>query len=588
MLLDTIGAHGSDSAACVAWLGGVLRRYPQTAKLLPTVTICQLLLANLGSARVSSVKAVLESRGGEFSHIVPLAMRLAECLHEKRVGVADMQVEDGSSHAWQGVLFFLDFLGDEHEHNARTAVTALGLVLACLEKIRRDARVSETILVSSSGQGDTGSDAEEELLAGGGEEELLAGGGDSEVAMLSGGGAAVGVGEAGQLSFAPTDTRDTVGRGPGEQDSKCNEDEELPAGGGVLWLKRLMEIEDVPACVYEKLVLRLRSALMTESDVSTLIHYLEHLSQVKPVGIDALARDVADLVLRRKVLVYYLSKLPGATNVLTRIMLTALAEGSDGTRDGADSDHVKIPGGTSYAPLPVIRAGLQTLCLLSTPESNVENGVPQESTTAQRDQLMKLLVPTKTSFVELGLSDEEMTCLLQSNCERMVACAVATATPQQLVGALGLCGISAKSLAAIVARIMEQPGSSMPPMAQTLRRGFGARAVFLLRSGHAKEAKWLSDMLGIQLSTPKKLPGPKLSRQHSSKKIDISATHGSLTTHMDIESTQMPAVRKVPAREAASRVLLKVPAKTRLSQLVQADEIACAGGVQGQGTGKGL
>ena len=100
------------------------------------------------------------------------------------------------------------------------------------------------------------------------------------------------------------------------------------------WLQQLVCMESVPACVHEALGQRLRDALKTETDVQLLLPYLEYLArdgeaEAGPgarglVRSAELASDVAVLVLRRRVLVQHLSKLPGASAVLARLLLTGI------------------------------------------------------------------------------------------------------------------------------------------------------------------------------------------------------------------------------------------------------------------------
>jgi len=96
------------------------------------------------------------------------------------------------------------------------------------------------------------------------------------------------------------------------------------------------------------------------------------------------------------------------------------------------------------------------------------NEAAQQAATDERAHLMQLLVPNESSIATLGLCDEEMASLLQSQCAHMSACAVASATPQQLVGALGLCGATDVCLASVVSRI-KGLGDRMPPFASKLQ-----------------------------------------------------------------------------------------------------------------------
>ena len=250
----------------------------QTANALPVVTICQLLLANLGAVPAISVGSVLSARDGYLSRILPLAMRLAECLHQAQARRADGPVESQDDEVWQGVLFFLDFLGDENEHTARTAVAALGLVLACLENVKRVAKESEALLggdgmLEDAGNG--GEEEEEELLAGGGGEVLLAAGGGGEEEILLGGGGPLTEGaEGGQLANGAADTD------PALPERSIDDG---AGAGSVVWLQRLVGLESVPATVSEKLVVRLRGALRTETEVEVLLQYLEYLRFAKRV-----------------------------------------------------------------------------------------------------------------------------------------------------------------------------------------------------------------------------------------------------------------------------------------------------------------
>lgn len=239
------------------------------------VTICQLLLANLGAVPALSVGSVFAARDGNLSRILPLAMRLAECLHLAQArsaegqaeSQAERQAERQGAEVWQGVLFFLDFLGDENEHTARTAVAALGLVLACLENVKRVAKESEVCLGGDRMQEDAGSGGEEEelLACGGGEELLAVGGGEEEEILLGGGGPLTEGAEGGRLANGSVESHAALA------------ERSVDGVGSVIWLKRLVALEGAPATVSEKLVVRLRGALRTETEVEVLLHYLEYL-----------------------------------------------------------------------------------------------------------------------------------------------------------------------------------------------------------------------------------------------------------------------------------------------------------------------
>ena len=231
------------------------------------VTICQLLLANLGAVPALSVGSVFAARDGNLSRILPLAMRLAECLHLAQARSAEGQAESQGAEVWQGVLFFLDFLGDENEHTARTAVAALGLVLACLENVKRVAKESEVCLGGDRMQEDAGSGGEEEelLACGGGEELLAVGGGEEEEILLGGGGPLTEGAEGGRLANGSVESHAALA------------ERSVDGVGSVIWLQRLVALEGAPATVSEKLVVRLRGALRTETEVEVLLHYLEYL-----------------------------------------------------------------------------------------------------------------------------------------------------------------------------------------------------------------------------------------------------------------------------------------------------------------------
>lgn len=231
------------------------------------VTICQLLLANLGAVPALSVGSVFAARDGNLSRILPLAMRLAECLHLAQARSAEGQAESHGAEVWQGVLFFLDFLGDENEHTARTAVAALGLVLACLENVKRVAKESEVCLGGDRMQEDAGSGGEEEelLACGGGEELLAVGGGEEEEILLGGGGPLTEGAEGGRLANGSVESHAALA------------ERSVDGVGSVIWLQRLVALEGAPATVSEKLVVRLRGALRTETEVEVLLHYLEYL-----------------------------------------------------------------------------------------------------------------------------------------------------------------------------------------------------------------------------------------------------------------------------------------------------------------------
>ena len=563
MLFDTIA-----SAPWVGWLRAILERHPETANSLPVPTICQLLLESLCDVSESCNFQAPEFSGDKYHNVISLAMRLAEsiCNTERD---DERQGDNARRQQWVGLLFFLDHLSDEDEGKRRRAVMALGLVLSSVDHIRFSS--SKAALDSAQTlHSAVDSDVEEELLVGGGG---LGHDGDQEVLASGGGSYAIEVFAGGDKDACREESRNRA----------------RIAGPYAFWLNRLRELTNVPSIVREKVVLVLRGALMKETEVNIVLHYLEYLLQTDArLCSCALGCDVAHLVLRRNVLVLHLSKLPGATSVLIQILRMALkvVSADDSTARSSHGEMVKVPGGTGHVPLVIVRAGLQTLCL---PETEPNDGRVQPSQTGERDELMRLLLPNERALVDLasGIPDDEMEVLMRAPCEHMVACAVTAATPQQLAVALSSCGLSAVTLAKVVVRFMGLQESSIPPISQTLRRGLGARAVFMLKRGHPREAQWLSNMLGIQISAPKKLLRPQFSRIRASKEIDISVPHGCLTAGVGTHPTLLPATRGPPAFGAVNSALLKVPARTLLSELVEKVEGAhigdqqadsCAGG----------
>ena len=92
----------------------------------------------------------------------------------------------------------------------------------------------------------------------------------------------------------------------------------------------------------DTLVRKLRGALNVETEAELVLHYLEFLARHAPkhagggggggeartgeaavTNGDEFARDVAALVLRRRVLLQHLSTLPGATSLLIRVLLAS-------------------------------------------------------------------------------------------------------------------------------------------------------------------------------------------------------------------------------------------------------------------------
>ena len=286
-----------------------------------------------------------------------------------------------------------------------------------------------------------------------------------------------------------------------------------------------------------------------------------------------LARDIAHLVLRRRVLVRHMSKLPGATAVLIRILLAGLLAGSQGASGTGDGESlVAVPGGpaNSKAPLLVVRAGLQALCLSAMEGSAAPSGKAEH--TREREELMRLLLPDDTCLTALGLPDEDTASMLQAPSARIFASAVASASQAQLVGALALCGTSAACLAAIVKRLKMSRDRPLAPLAATLRKGMGARAVALLHRDHTRESEWLANELGIKLATPLKLPALSPVSRASSRNIHIPAAETPSAAALT-GSDAMHLERAAPA----SAPLLQVPAGTRLAKLVEAEASAAPG-----------
>ena len=95
----------------------------------------------------------------------------------------------------------------------------------------------------------------------------------------------------------------------------------------------------LPQLVLDTLVRKLRGALNVETEAELVLHYLEFLARHAPKHTAAgggearteeaavtkgeFARDVAALVLRRRVLLQHLSTLPGATSLLIRVLLAS-------------------------------------------------------------------------------------------------------------------------------------------------------------------------------------------------------------------------------------------------------------------------
>ena len=134
MLLETISAPGQDSSSCVGWLGAVLKRYPATASALPVVTVCELLLANLGAAPTSFIAPpMVRVHRKEQSTMYGLATRLAQCIHSK--------------NEWDGMLFFLQMIGHHNEQKRRLAVVALELLLVLCALSPCNANADRTALI---------------------------------------------------------------------------------------------------------------------------------------------------------------------------------------------------------------------------------------------------------------------------------------------------------------------------------------------------------------------------------------------------------------------------------------------------------
>ena len=429
------------------------------------MTITQLLLANLGvlleGSETGMQASLLRTDGasdGRCANVLHLAMRLGECLHTALAGGASKSGgdEDSDSTGWEGLLLLLDLLGHDNEHRRRIAVMALGLVVACLQFLRTDTRLASEAL-NSSGILDPSSAAmeedesgeEEELLAGGGgeevegQEDVLAsgsGGASGTHIEVLGGGGGGGGGSSGGDKQCDADMQCQSAQDPAHMGGLLEASQHLEmrllarikAVGadsnevnaasrelvgiyskhqGVvqgLWLHRLVGMQGLPADVLDILVLRLRGALKTETEVELLLQYLQFLAKMPGVAGTALAKDVAQLVLRRRVLLQHLSSLPGATAALTRILHVGLTAKDSAGRDGNDSmleedELVDLPGSSGGVPLVVVRAGLQSLCL-----DNGGAGSSDDAALEERAELIKVLLPKKGALPGPALADEEM------------------------------------------------------------------------------------------------------------------------------------------------------------------------------------
>ena len=628
-----------------------MNRYPNTAKSLPVVTITQLLLANLGAVLEGSETGLplsLPSVDSRCANVLHLALRLGECLHAALAGGggeagggAGDEGGDSDSPGWEGLLLLLHLLGNENEQRRRMTVIALGLVVACLYFLRTNARQSETLHApdkqtpASTAMEEDASGEEEELLAGGGgDQDLLASGGAStslpQVEVLGGGGSSGG----GDMHcegawLEPTHTGSVLEASQHREmwlftriKAVSADSNEVNAAArelvGVyskqegevrrLWLQRLVGLHGLPANVLDTLVLKLRAALKTETEVELLLQYLQYLAKVPGVAGTALAKDVAQLVLRRRVLSQHLSSLPGATAALMRILhlgLTSSASsGEDGQRASADWEGeddmleeqlVKVPGSSVLVPLVVVRAGLQSLCLDIA-------GAGSRDDEAERRELIKVLLPKKGPLPGPALSDEEMACLLQSEHPQISQCAVASATEEQLVAALHLCGATPQCLASIVARLKSIAANQAQPIASKLSRGMGARAVGMLKDQYPKEAQTLASMLGISMTTaPKKLQGPSVARLLPSQGQSFDLSGGDSTpmpqkcAHADAawHYNAAASATRPPGEEASAHArgacLVMVPVDTLVAELVASEGASQAGGnnatVSGEGVG---
>ena len=631
-----------------------MNRYPNTAKALPVVTITQLLLANLGAVLEGSETGLplsLPSVDSRCANVLHLAMRLGECLQAALAGGggeagggAGDEGGDGDSPGWEGLLLLLNLLGNENEQRRRMTVIALGLVVACLYFLRTNARPSETLHASdkqipaSSAMEEDASGEEEELLAGGGgDQDLLSSGGAStslpQVEVLGGGGGG-GSSGGGDMHcegawLEPTHTGSVLEasqhremwlfarvKAVGADSNEVNAAALELVGiyskqeGEVrrLWLQRLVGLHGLPANVLDTLVLRLRAALKTETEVELLLQYLQYLAKVPGVAGTALAKDVAQLVLRRRVLSQHLSSLPGATAALMRILhlglTTSASSGENGQRASADREGendmldeeqlVNVPGSSGLVPLVVVRAGLQSLCLDIA-------GAGSSDDEAERGELIKVLLPKKGPLPGPALSDEEMACLLQSDHPQISQCAVASATEEQLVAALHLCGATPQCLASIVARLKSTAAKQAQPIASTLSRGMGARAVGMLKDQYPKEAQTLASMLGISMTTAsKKLQGPSVARLLPSQGQSFDLSGGD-STPMPQKSAHTDAVwhhsaatgaTRPPGEEASAHAggacLVMVPADTLVAELVASEASSQAGGSNATAPGEGV
>jgi hypothetical protein len=580
------------------------------------------------------------------ANVLHLAMRLGECLHAALAGGggeagggAGDEGGDSDSPGWEGLLLLLHLLGNENEQRRRMTLIALGLVVACLYFLRTNARQSETLHApgkqtpASTAMEEDESGEEEELLAGGGgDQDLLASGGAStslpQVEVLGGGGG-VGGGSSGGGEMhcegawlEPTHTGSVleaiqhremwlfarvkaVGADSNEVTSLNAAARELVGvyskqEGEVrrLWLQRLVGLHGLPANVLDTLVLRLRAALKTETEVELLLQYLQYLAKVPGVAGTALAKDVAQLVLRRRVLSQHLSSLPGATAALMRILhlgLTSSASsGQDGQRVSVDREGeddmldeeqlVNVPGSSVLVPVVVVRAGLQSLCLDIACAGSSDDE-------AERGELIKVLLPKKGPLPGPALSDEEMACLLQSEHPQISQCAVASATEEQLVAALHLCGATPQCLASIVARLKSTTAKQAQPIASKLSRGMGARAVGMLKDQYPKEAQTLASMLGISMTTaPKKLQGPSVARLLPSQGQIFDLSGGDCTpipqkcAHADAawHENASTAATRPPGEEARANArgacLVMVPVDTLVAELVASEAASQSGG----------
>ena len=557
MLLETISAPGQDSSSCVGWLGAVLKRYPATASALPVVTVCELLLANLGAAPTSFIAPpMVRVHRKEQSTMYGLATRLAQCIHSK--------------NEWDGMLFFLQMIGHHNEQKRRLAVVALELLLVCLDDLRKTESEKEVPGADNAHGG-----AEDEMggndqgAGSGEEEELLAGGGDStgveEEELLSGGGNADG------------ELQEEGAKMGAEGDFGENTLDKIAEGNGrVLWLQRLISMENVPANVRETLGLQLRGALKTETQVQLLLEYLQYLSQDKSSSVTGVARDVAYLVVRRRVLVQHLSKLPGAITVLSRIFLAGLSSRESDTTtgdssmnsadgNGDDDELVNVPGSTHSTARIVLRAGLQTLGL-----SGVEAHATAEDVHGERAKLVQLVAPSKEAVAILGLTDDEITLMLQADDAHVMACAVAAASLPQLIAALRLCGAAPVCLAAVVTRLKGMD-DVVSPLAAALPSRMGARAVSALALKYPEEAAWLSGKLGLKLGAPKKLVPPDLSKMLPPAMTESCQMEIDVAAAVKRDAAAAVSADCPPRSSCSDGPLMQVSAAVGLSALVAAE-----------------